>query len=380
MADGQSSAAAESLRNLKGFAFDLDGTIWEGPTLLPGAAELVEDLRTRRIGVVFASNCSRHGSNALSHRLAELGILATPTEVLTPFDLVGGEVRRRLGPVPVLVIGTDELAAYSPAPVTRVCQSIAGNRPRRSSSGSTRISTTTGFARPPERSRPELRSSRSTWIRDSRSGPAQFDPGCGALAAGDRGGRRSGAGRDRQAGTDAVPGRHRATGLLRSQSAMVGDSTSSDIEGGRAAGMFTIWLDPEDDEPKPDSADLKVRDLAELHQLWRQAVKPPAARRVPAKRSDRGSSRLRSRSRAGLHRRIAEQDQSSSSASLASSSSPTRAGLALPPVCFMTWPRRKPLTASGFFLPFLSSSSAWGLAAMAAATAAAIASRSETIW
>jgi FMN phosphatase YigB (HAD superfamily) len=52
---------------------------------------------------------------------------------------------------------------------------------------------------------------------------------------------------------------------------MVGDSTASDIEGGRAAGMFAIWLDPEDNDPLPACADLKVRDLAELHQLWRQA-------------------------------------------------------------------------------------------------------------
>ena len=50
-------------------------------------------------------------------------------------------------------------------------------------------------------------------------------------------------------------------------------------------GCSPIWLDPEDDEPKPDSADLKVRDLAELHQLWRQAAKPPAAA-VPVKRSE----------------------------------------------------------------------------------------------
>jgi hypothetical protein len=35
--------------------------------------------------------------------------------------------------------------------------------------------------------------------------------------------------------------------------------------------MFTIWLDPENDDPKPASADLKVRNLAELHQLWREA-------------------------------------------------------------------------------------------------------------
>jgi FMN phosphatase YigB (HAD superfamily) len=52
---------------------------------------------------------------------------------------------------------------------------------------------------------------------------------------------------------------------------MIGDSQSSDINGGRAAGMFTVWLDPENNDPKPLSADLKVRDLRELLQLWQEA-------------------------------------------------------------------------------------------------------------
>jgi ribonucleotide monophosphatase NagD (HAD superfamily) len=98
------------LRELRGFAFDLDGTIWEGPVLLPGAVELIADLRAAGLGVVFASNCSRSGASVLSHRLAALGITAVPREILTPFDLIGGEVRRELGPVPVLVIGTKELS------------------------------------------------------------------------------------------------------------------------------------------------------------------------------------------------------------------------------------------------------------------------------
>jgi FMN phosphatase YigB (HAD superfamily) len=49
---------------------------------------------------------------------------------------------------------------------------------------------------------------------------------------------------------------------------MVGDSTASDIEGGRAAGMFTIWLDPDHKDPTPTCVDLRVRDLDELHLAW----------------------------------------------------------------------------------------------------------------
>ena len=33
------------LSDLRGFALDLDGCIWAGPTLLAGAAELVRGLR-----------------------------------------------------------------------------------------------------------------------------------------------------------------------------------------------------------------------------------------------------------------------------------------------------------------------------------------------
>ena len=47
--------------------------------------------------------------------------------------------------------------------------------------------------------------------------------------------------------------------------------------------MFTIWLDPENDDPKPASADLKVRDLAELHQLWQAGAErnPSIIRTAP---------------------------------------------------------------------------------------------------
>ncbi|MGH7264348.1 MAG: HAD-IIA family hydrolase, partial [Candidatus Rokuibacteriota bacterium] len=48
-----------SLAELRGFAFDLDGCIWAGPTLLPGAADLVTALRVAGRRVVFVTNSSR---------------------------------------------------------------------------------------------------------------------------------------------------------------------------------------------------------------------------------------------------------------------------------------------------------------------------------
>src|SRR5262245_49739693 len=65
-----------SLGEIRGIAFDLDGTIWAGPTLLPGACELVSELRASGLPVVFASNSSRHGSALLAQRLTSMGIAA----------------------------------------------------------------------------------------------------------------------------------------------------------------------------------------------------------------------------------------------------------------------------------------------------------------
>ena len=102
-------------------------------------------------------------------------------------------------------------------------------------------------------------------------GPGLFDPGCGALAAA----IAVASGIEPVAIGKPQPTLFRVAierlGCPSRQTAMIGDSQSSDIKGGRDAGMFTVWLDPENNDPKPDCADLKVRDLCELHQLWKQA-------------------------------------------------------------------------------------------------------------
>src|SRR3954454_24336728 len=109
---GQSLAhgARSSLGDIRGFAFDLDGTIWAGPTLLPGAADLVAALRGSKRPVVFASNSSRHGAPILAERLTTMGIPAAETDVVAAFDLVGRAILHRLGPVRVLPLGTLDLS------------------------------------------------------------------------------------------------------------------------------------------------------------------------------------------------------------------------------------------------------------------------------
>ena len=70
------------LNDMKGFAFDLDGTIWSGETLLPGAIELVDTLRKAGRKLVFVSNNSRKPAAELSHKLTKMGIPTEPSEVV----------------------------------------------------------------------------------------------------------------------------------------------------------------------------------------------------------------------------------------------------------------------------------------------------------
>ena len=51
---------------LRGFAFDLDGCIWAGTTLLPGAQALVAALRAAGCPVVFVTNSSRERAEAIA--------------------------------------------------------------------------------------------------------------------------------------------------------------------------------------------------------------------------------------------------------------------------------------------------------------------------
>jgi 4-nitrophenyl phosphatase len=259
------------LRDIRGFVFDLDGTIWEGPRLMPGAVELVADLRAAKVAVIFASNSSRHASGVLRDHLAKLGIDTTPDEMLAALDLAGEEVRRRMGIVRVLALGTDELVAILRASGHAI---VADDEWPSAEAVVVGIDPHFSYDRLRAASRAVAAGAAFFAVNMDRSfpiGPREFDPGCGALAAAIE---VAGGGRPVNIGKPEPPLFRAAIerlGCEPRQAAMVGDSTASDIEGGRRVGMFTIWLKPEHEGPLPDSVDLLVRDLNELHRLWRAA-------------------------------------------------------------------------------------------------------------
>ncbi len=65
-----------------GYIFDLDGTVYLGERLLPGAAEAIAMLRARGAGVVFLSNKPIQRREAYAAKLARLGIPVAREDVI----------------------------------------------------------------------------------------------------------------------------------------------------------------------------------------------------------------------------------------------------------------------------------------------------------
>lgn len=262
-----------TLGALRGFAFDLDGCIWAGDTLLPGAADLVEALRAAGRAVVFVTNSSREGAAALSERLTRLGVPAGPAEVLAAIDLLGEAIRRRHGRTRVLALGTGAMCAALEAAGHEVVGAEAWGTARVVAVGN---DPAFDFARLRAASRAVAAGAGFFTVNlDPRLpvAPGEFDPGCGALAEAVA---VAGGARPVVVGKPHAPLFELALerlGCAPGEAAMVGDSLPTDIAGGRAAGMATVWVDAAGDGG--GEATWTVPDLPALLRAWRRAAAEP---------------------------------------------------------------------------------------------------------
>lgn len=71
------------MTRVDGLLVDLDGTIWEGDALVPGAADAVERLRRRGVPHLFTTNTSRMSRRDVVDRLERLGLSVEPGRILT---------------------------------------------------------------------------------------------------------------------------------------------------------------------------------------------------------------------------------------------------------------------------------------------------------
>ena len=229
------------LRELRGFIFDLDGCVWTGDVLVPGAAEVLALLRSQGRAVTFLTNNSRARASSMQAKLERLGVQAAVSEVLTPLEILGGVLDKQVGPgTRVLAIGGPELEA---AVVDGGHVLVAQDRYREAQAVVVGNDFDFSFAR--------LATAREaaaflTPNLDARL-PVEGDdflPGCGAIVEAVA---AAAALRPLVIGKPEPPLFELALsrmGLAAEDAGMVGDSVDSDIRGARRVGLTAVLFAP----------------------------------------------------------------------------------------------------------------------------------------
>jgi arabinose operon protein AraL len=95
---------------LKGFIFDLDGTVYLGNQPIEGAAEAIRTLRERGDCVVFLSNKPIATRQSYVHKLKKMGVPVDMNEVLNSSQILADYLWKRLKPGDtVYVIGEEPI-------------------------------------------------------------------------------------------------------------------------------------------------------------------------------------------------------------------------------------------------------------------------------
>ena len=259
------SPPRRTLREMRGLVFDLDGCVWTGEVLTPGAAEVLALIRRQGKGLCFLTNNSRARARTMQAKLERLGVEAKEAEVLTPLEILGEVVAQRWGPSRVLAIGGPELAevlveaghtlvpadAYRDASVVVVGNDFEFSYERLTAAARA-VDAGAAFVTP--------NIDPSLPMEDG-----QFLPGCGAIVeavASAAGARPIVIGKPEPPLFELALQR---MGIGVDDAAMVGDSIDSDVRGARRVGMTAVLFAP---KGGPDGvAHYIVKSMSQLKRL-----------------------------------------------------------------------------------------------------------------
>lgn len=102
-------APALPTRLYDGYLFDLDGTIYLGDELLPGAHRLVTTLRERGCQTLFLSNNPTRDPQMYADKLARLGLPTPTSHIVNTVVTMTAWLRREAPDAAVFVIGEEPL-------------------------------------------------------------------------------------------------------------------------------------------------------------------------------------------------------------------------------------------------------------------------------
>jgi len=237
--------ARRGLREMRGFIFDLDGCVWTGEVLVPGAADVLALLRSQGRALTFLTNNSRARAATMQAKLERLGVQAATDEVLTPLEILGRVLDSHVGPASrVLAIGGPELEAavvdgghhLVPVGKYRDAQAVVvGNdfefSYERLTAAARAVAGGAAFLTPNLDPRLPVEGD-------------DFLPGCGAIVEAVA---AAGCVRPLVVGKPEPPLFELALARMQlepAEAAMVGDSVDSDIRGARRVGLTAVLLAP----------------------------------------------------------------------------------------------------------------------------------------
>jgi ribonucleotide monophosphatase NagD (HAD superfamily) len=238
------------LERVHGFVFDLDGCVWNGNTLNPGARETLQRLVAAGRTIAFVTNNSRATADDILARLHALGV-EVAEHAFTPLEIIGTVIAERFGRSRVLAIGAPELSVMN-AQATAVA---VGN------------DFDLTYERLTAASRAAARTGRLVTPNVDPRLPIEggdFLPGCGALVAF----VAAAAGVAPLVVGKPEPPLFRMAlarlGVAPADAAMVGDSVPSDIRGARGVGMHTVLYAPDGEPAAASEAEITIRSFADL--------------------------------------------------------------------------------------------------------------------
>ena len=94
-----------------GYLFDLDGTIYLGEKLIPGAGETIKRLKSLSKKIVYLSNKPLQTRGDYAAKLTRLGIDTRPEEVINSSLVMALWLSREAPGATIYVIGPDLLPA-----------------------------------------------------------------------------------------------------------------------------------------------------------------------------------------------------------------------------------------------------------------------------
>jgi glycerol-1-phosphatase len=241
-----------------GFLVDLDGVVWVGRETVPGAAETLRELLEAGKEIVFVTNNPSRSPAAYAERLSELGVAAGPERIVTA-GVVAARLAAEAAPGGgALVLGREALGeAIVAAGLTLVEVAEAEAAEVVVVSGFRDFDY--GYLLASKRALDAGAAFVATSRDPTMPMPGGAWPGTGAVLAAVE------VASGRTAEIAGKPERHlfdQARALIpgAERVAMVGDRVSSDIEGGRRAGLETILVlsgatsreAAEEADPRPD--------------------------------------------------------------------------------------------------------------------------------